>query len=117
MASTRSINTPGDYAVEQRAYKEQIDYKTNIQYGIATPTLDAGAGLIQGKLPNIELSGNPNDIESQLFGIGLTNLVNPKTPVNPELKTRKALSIVDRKVPLIMPRNLEIATNQRPFPI
>jgi len=117
MASTSSKNTPGDYAVEQRAYKEQIDYKTNIHYGIATPTLDAGAGLIQGKLPDIELSGNPNDIESQLFGIGSTNLVNPETPVNPELKKRKALSIVDRTVPLIMPRNLEIETNQRPFPI
>ena len=34
MASTRNKNTPGDYAVEQRTYKEQIDYKTNIQYGL-----------------------------------------------------------------------------------
>ena len=31
MASTRSKNTPGDYLVEQNAYKQQIDYKTNVQ--------------------------------------------------------------------------------------
>jgi hypothetical protein len=117
MASTRSKNTPGDYFIEQKAYKQQIDYKTNIEYGIANRTLDAGHGLIQGKLPNVELAGNPNDIESELFGIGSTNLVTPKPPVNPEIKQRKALSIVDRQVPLIMPRNLEIQADQRPFPI
>lgn len=117
MASTRSKNTPGDYLLEQNTYKQQIDYKTNIQYGIATPTLDAGHGLIQGKLPDSMLAGNPNDIESELFGIGSTNLVAPKAPVNPELKKREALSIVDRHVPLIMPRNLEIQQNQRPFPV
>jgi hypothetical protein len=117
MASTRSKNTPGDYLVEQNAYKQQIDYKTNVQYGIATPTLDAGRGLLQGKLPDSMLSGNPNDIESQLFGIGSTNLVVPKDHVHPELKQRQALSIVDRQVPLIMPRNLEIQADQRPFPV
>ena len=117
MASTRNKNTPGDYLVEQTAYRQQIEYKTNVQYGIATPTLDAGRGLIQGKLPDSMLSGNPNDIESELFGIGSTNLVAPKGQVNPELKQRQALSIVDRQIPLIMPRNLEIQTNQRPFPV
>ena len=117
MASTRNKNTPGDYLIEQTAYKHQIDYKTNVQYGIATSTLDAGHGLIQGKLPNSMLSGNPNDIESDLFGIGSTNLVSPNTPVNPELKQRQALSIVDRQIPLIMPKNLEIQANQRPFPV
>jgi len=117
MASTRSKNTPGDYLLEQQRYKQQIDYKTNIQYGIATPTLDAGHGLIQGKLPDSKLSGNPNDIESELFGIGSTNLVAAKAPVNPELKQRQALSIVDRQVPMIMPRNLQIQANQRPFPV
>jgi len=115
MASTRNKNTPGDYLVEQTAYRQQIEYKTNVQYGIATPTLDAGHGLIQGKLPDSMLSGNPNDIESELFGIGSSNLVEPKPAVNPKLKTRQAATIIDRQVPLIMPRNLDIERDQRPF--
>jgi hypothetical protein len=114
MASTSSKNTPGDYAVEQRAYKEQIDYKTNIHYGIATPTLDAGAGLIQGKLPDIELSGNPNDIESQLFGIGSTNLVNEKPVTVPEFKSMSTVSFFDRPT-VIMPQKMKTITGQRPF--
>ena len=77
----------------------------------------AGDGLIQGHLPDTELAKNPNDIESFLFGIGSTNLVNPQTPVNPELKKHDSLSIVDRKVPLIMPKDLILEADQRPFPV
>ena len=115
MASTRSKNTPGNYSIEQRGYNQQIEYKTNIQYGVASRTLDAGHGLIQGRLPNQELSENPNDIESDLFGIGSSNLVEPKPAVKPQLKTREAASIIDRHIPLIMPRNLDIERDQRPF--
>ena len=77
----------------------------------------AGNGLIQGHLPDTELAKNPNDIESFLFGIGSTNLVNPQTPVTPELKKHESLSIVDRKVPLIMPKDLILEADQRPFPV
>ena len=56
-------------------------------------------------------------IESELFGIGSTNLVTPKPPVTPELKHLQALSNVDRPIPLIMPQSFEPAPDQRPFPI
>jgi len=117
MASTRNINTPGDYNVQQKSYREQVNYCTNKEYSIAAPTLLAGCGLIQGRLPDTELAGNPNDIESFLFGIGSTNLVTPQAPVTPQLKKIATLSIVDRKVPLIMPRDLTISIDQRPFPV
>ena len=117
MASTRNINTPGDYAAEQSIFKRQIHYLLNKEYGEVTPTYAAGKGLIQGHLPDHKLSGNPNDIESSLFGIGSTNLVNPQPPVVPELKKLKELSIVDRSVPSIMPRSFNPLDDQRPFPI
>ena len=117
MASTRNKNTPGDYQAQQKSYIQQVDYCTNKEYAIATPTLLAGNGLIQGHLPDTELAKNPNDIESFLFGIGSTNLVNPQTPVTPELKKHESLSIVDRKVPLIMPKDLILEADQRPFPV
>ena len=116
MASTSNKNTVGDYLAEQKAYKQQVNYCTNKEYAIATPSLLAGCGLIQGRLPDTILANNPNDIESSLFGIGSTNLVDPKKPVVPDIKTLNALSIVDRKVPLIMPRDLRLEPNQRPFP-
>jgi len=86
MASTRNKNTPGDYQAQQKSYIQQVDYCTNKEYALATPTLLAGSGLIQGRLPDTELANNPNDIESFLFGIGSTNLVNPQTPVKSRVK-------------------------------
>ena len=117
MASTSNKNTPGDYRLEQNAFKKSSNYLLNRDYSEATPTYAAGHGLIQGHLPDTILSGNPKDIESDLFGIGSTNLVKPQGPVKAELKTLKALSIVDRRVPLIMPRNFDPLVAQRPYPI
>ena len=114
MASTRNRNTPGDYNAEQKSFRQQVEYCTNKEYAIATPTHLAGSGLIQGRLPDTELSNNPKDIESFLFGIGSSNLVSPQAPVTPELKRLQELSIVDRRVPLIMPDDLVIRGSQRP---
>lgn len=117
MASTRSLNTPGNYTVEQRSFQRNVDYLLNKDYGELGTTYAAGDGLIQGHLPDHKLAGNPKDIESELFGIGSTNLVTPKPPVTPELKHLQALSNVDRPIPLIMPQSFEPAPDQRPFPI
>lgn len=117
MASTRNKNSRGNYCLEQRAFEQQIHYTTNREYAFAPRTMNPGAGLLQGQLPDTALSGNPNDIESFLFGIGSTNLVDPKGPLKPELKQLPELSIVDRKVPLIMPQKFVVEEDQRPFPI
>jgi len=116
MASTRSRNTPGNYCVEQRSYQQQSSYKTDRNYAFATPTLLAGDGLLAGKVPETELSGNPKDIESYLFGIGTSNLVTPQAPVNPELKFIPSLSIMN-KLPVFMPDDLIIQNDQRQYPM
>jgi len=117
MASTSNKNTPGNYQAEQRAFKQQLDYSTNKEYAFASPTYKSGFGTTPGQLPNTELAKNPNDIESFLFGIGSTNLVNPQGPVTAEVRNIPELSMLDRRVPLIMPKDLVIPNDQRPFPI
>ena len=117
MASTSNKNTPGNYLQEQKSYKQQLDYSTNKEYGVLDPTYRAGKGLIQGHLPDTELAKNPKDIESWLFGIGSTNLVTPQGSLNAEVRNIPALSIVDREPPLVMPQDLVIPGDQRPFPI
>ena len=117
MASSSNKNTPGNYQVEQRAFEQQIQYSTNKEYAFASSTYMSGFGTNPGQLPNTELAKNPNDIESFLFGIGATNLVDPQGPVKAEIRNIPELSMLDRRVPLIMPKELIIPNNQRPFPV
>ena len=118
MASTRNLNTPGNYNLEQRQYRDMETYTLypNSQYGAAYSTMLPGNGVNPGQVPWNKLSNNAVQIESFLFGINSTNLVDPQAPVMPELKTLPEYSFFDR-VPLIMPTPLVIEKNQRPFPI
>lgn len=117
MASTRNKNTPGNYSLEQWSFQRQSDYSTYKQYAFATPTALPGHGLLGARIPETEMANNPQDIESMLFGIGSTNLVEPQSPVQPNLKSLPELSIVDRRVPLILPKQLVVQKDQRPYPI
>jgi len=116
MASTRNINTPGNYALEQRQYKnnEQYNLYKNSQYGEAYYTRLPGNGLLPGQIPREKLSYNPVQIESFLFGIGTTNLVEPLPPLVPELKCLETANVYI-KPSTIMPSPLVIEKN-RPFP-
>ena len=118
MASTRNKNTPGNYCLEQKEYKEFSNYTLypNSQYGAAYNTRLAGNGLNPGQLPWTTLSHNPADIESFLWGINSTNLVNPVGPLTPELKCLNTVNVFKTK-PVIMPVPQAIPKYQRPFPI
>jgi hypothetical protein len=118
MASTRNINTPINYRLEQRQYKEHENYTTfkYSQYGVNPDTRFAGNGLNPGQISWTELSNNAPQIESFLFGINSTNLVNPqKTPFVPEIKCLDSFNIYE-KSPVLIPEPLVIEKNQRPFP-
>jgi len=112
MASTRNKNTPGNYSAEQWSLGEQINYNTYKNYGVAQTTHFPGDGLLQGRVAPQQLSNNSCDIESQLFGIGSTNLVNPLPPVVPEIKPLNSLAVMD-KIPLIIPGDLVVQGEQR----
>ena len=118
MASTRSNNTVGDYCLQQRSYKSArtyLDYKYS-QVGRAYENAIPCMGITPSHMPRSAFSKNSVCIESALFGINSTNLVNPQTPVNPELIKLPEVSYFKR-IPLFIPEPLVIENNQRPFPI
>lgn len=135
MASSRNKNTFGDYDAEQLEYKRTFKYNTfvNGPNGIPVKTYIPGNGLIGAKCPLTELSHNARDIEhylrgglsahelknssrdveSFLYGIGSTNLVNPREPIHIKLKKLQTLDLFDNPE-LIMPDPLVVDANQRP---
>lgn len=118
MASTRNINTPGDYCLQQRAYADSLKHNTyeysyaGKAYSPAIPCL----GITPSHMSRDTLSNNAIDIESALWGINSVNLVNPQSPVIPELKSAKEISFFER-TPLIMPQQFSLLNDQRPFPV
>ena len=119
MASTSNKNTKGDYCLQQRAFELNEKYNTyvNSQVGMAyQPGLPCGGSAPASHMSREQLSYNPVEIESALFGIGSTNLVKEQTPVCAKLKTLPATSFFPRQ-PVIMPDPLVIEKNQRAFPI
>ena len=117
MASTRNINTPGNFCLEQRAFRQSENYTLypNSQYGAAYSTKLPGTGLLAGQIPGNKLSHNAADTESFLFGINSTNLVNPAPCFYPEI-TQLCSANIYKKGPTFIPEPLVIE-NQRPFPV
>ena len=118
MASTRNLNTRGNYDLEQQTYKTSRNYNSYLHaaQGCAFQPSMPTIGIIPSHMPRHTLSRNPIDIESVLFGIGSTNLVNPKKPVKPDLK-RIPTSVFFERLPVHMPKPLVIENEQRPYPI
>jgi hypothetical protein len=118
MASTRNINTPGNYNLEQREFKQSETYTLypNSQYGAAYNTRLPGNGLLPAQIPWNKMSYNAPDIESFLLGINSTNLVNPAPCFVPELAQLNSANIYE-KGPVFIPEPLVIEKNQRPFPV
>jgi len=117
MASTRSRNTPGNYELEQRTFQlgfQYLSYEHSPHYAVQTNTYFPGQGLIGMKASNQVLAGNGCDIESQLFGIGSTNLVQAQPAVLPQIHTLRSLDIAD-KMTMVMPDPFLPQANQRPL--
>jgi hypothetical protein len=118
MASTRNINTPVNYSLQQNEFRQFENYTLypNSQYGEAYNPQFAGIGLLPAQMPANNLSYNPVNTESFLFGINSTNLVNPAPTFTPEIKYLKSANVFELK-PTFIPEPLVVEKNQRPFPI
>jgi hypothetical protein len=116
MASTSNKNTPGNYAAEQKINDRIGDYSTYIHSsaGLAKTNHHPGLGVMPAKTARSELCKNYCDVESQLFGIGSTNLVTPQKKVIPEYKTPRSLNFIDG-LQVHMPEPMVIEKNQRPY--
>lgn len=114
MASTQSLNTLGNYNQEQIAFQKQRNYDEYLGRVVNHKTCIPGNGLLGGRVPAMILSRNYTNIETELFGIGSTNLVSPKPPVTPHINHLKTLDIFD-KDKIIIPEPLVVSKYQRPF--
>ena len=118
MASTRNNNTPSDYCLQQRSFQQSQQYTTfkYSAYGQAEQSAFPCTGINMGHMPSDVLSRNSVDIESGLFGINSTNLVNPQPPVIAEINKMQQVAFFSRK-PVFLPDPLVQSVTQRPFPI
>lgn len=114
MSSTRNRNTQGDYNLVKRADDKIGAYLSFDTFGRPLHNYHPGDGLLGASTCRNVLAHNACDIESTLFGIGANNLVTPLKQVEPQLKTLKSLSIMD-KTPLILPKPLEVGDKNRPM--
>jgi|TARA_Y100000389_G_scaffold65610_1_gene61725 hypothetical protein len=117
MASTNLKNCKGMYDLEQREKRQFADYLQYKQKKVPVESTLPGLGLnvgnmIPGYYFNV-LSNNTCEIESDLYGIGSSNLVNPKKQLNPSLNTLNETTIM-KKPELLMPEPFVVERYQRP---
>jgi hypothetical protein len=115
MSSTSSRNTPGNYRLEQNINNGQLNYETYVNYGVPIKTFTPGNGLLPGRVWCQELAYNGIDLESNLWGIGSTNLVEPYFAPTPQFKPMQNLDVASR-IPLIIPKPLVVKSGER-YPI
>jgi hypothetical protein len=116
MASTRNKNTKENYTLEQRSLHLARDYDLykNAPNGPAYAPGLPEFGFNPSVMGRDTFAYNSIDIETALFGINSTNLVETQSPVVPNLKTLPEIKYFDRLPKLIMPMPLVIENNQRP---
>ena len=116
MASTRNVNMPGEYRMQQAALEARrahIAYEGSV---VSETTYFPGDGLLAGRVASAQLAHNGPDIEAFLFGVGASNLVEPAAPLDPRLRPLKSLSIVVRR-DAVLPAPLAVRPAQRPGPV
>ena len=116
MASTRNKNTPGNYQLEQKINKlsSKYDFYKYSQHGPAYEPTIPSIGFFPNAISRDALSSNPVEIESALFGINSTNLVDPKPNTIAQLKYMPRKDFFER-TQMIMPKKLVVENNQRPL--
>jgi len=116
MASVSNKNTPGDYRQEQRINDRIDNYMTYVNSAPAKAYTShfPGNGLLMGNNARESFCHNYTDVESELFGIGSTNLVKPRARFVPQLEVPKSLNIADR-LPVLIPEPLILDKNNRPM--
>ena len=112
MASTRNINTRGNYESELEVFKKFKDRFDFISMSLNQATHLPGDGLLPGRIPFTMLSENSADIESELLGLNTTYIGVKQKIFAANFKDMKSLSVQDRK-PLILPKPFVHLKHQR----
>lgn len=114
MSSTRNKNNINDYKQEKYENNKIRDY---LLYRNTNEVNIPGNGLMPGKIPSIEFSKNACDIESDLRGIGSSNLEIINEKITPNLNDLRTLNIYEKTNTNIFNNNLTSYNynNERPF--
>ena len=114
MSSTRFKNDVGEYTLEQRinnhVCENRVDGLRTLNTQLGLPEL----GFNPSHIPSHQLSRNAIDVESQLYGIGTSNLVQPHIHVTPQLISNSNVSYF-QKPEMILPMSFVHKGNQRPI--
>ena len=113
MASTRNLNMRDDYIVQQKRLSQKREYDIN-PYGRPTQELLPTQMMNYGSMSRDGLSTNAVDIETELFGVGSTNLVVEKSPVRPGLIKHGEIDFSTQS-PLVMDEKYTQVVGQRPL--
>jgi hypothetical protein len=118
MASTRNKNTSADFKIEQNCQhltRNYVAFENGYAGKAYEPALAyESVGILPTKMSREHFSSNSVDIESALFGINSTNLVDPQAPVVPHLKKLPEVKFFDRMA-MFMPEPLVVDKSARPF--
>ena len=113
MASTRNKNTRNNYAIELNKSIHTQDYLLTPDYGQVQNTAYPGNGLGAARIPRTQMSSNPIDIETFLFGIGASDLTKDVPVLNADLTCLPTHDIFKNTEPVLAPQIVASVT-QRP---
>jgi hypothetical protein len=112
---TRNRNSRINYNSEIKENANIHQYYVNTCYGENATTQLAGTGFIQGRVPREKISSNSVDIESFLFGIGVSDLRKEKdASLYADLRYLPTQDLYQR-TPIIVAPEFKALKNQRPM--
>jgi len=116
MSSTRNKNSQINYNLEKSTKEKILNETFYIHSSSGRPISDCipALGYMPSHISRDALANNAIDIESQLRGIGSTNLETPCTVVTPSINTLEFKDYFDRPQSIIMPYPLVYENHQRP---
>jgi len=116
MTSTRNKNSQLNYNLEKSNLNKLFHEKTYLHSSSGRPISECipTLGYMPSHISREALSDNSIDIESQLRGIGSTNLETPYQPIIPNVKNLEFKDFFDRQQTIIMPYPMIYENNQRP---
>jgi len=117
MTSTRNKNSQLNYNLEKFNTNKLFNEKLYLHSSSGRPISECipSIGYMPSHISREALSSNSIDIESQLRGIGSTNLETPCEPIIPNIINLEFKDFFDRRQHIIMPYPLVYENNQRPI--
>lgn len=116
MTSTRNKNTQLNYNLEKSNTEKLLRENLYLHSSSGRPISECipSLGYMPSHISREALSNNSIDIESQLRGIGSTNLETPYQPIIPSIINLELKDFFDKQQSVIMPYPMVYENNQRP---